>query len=172
LVIGALLSVPAFATGASYRVCVTNEGSGDLSVIDGTNNTVIGRWPLGKRPRGIAAAADGKQLYVALSGSPLAGPGIHESRLPPADKTADGIGVIDLSSDRLHRVLSGIFDPEQLAVSRDGTRLYVACEDTGKAVIMHIPDGRILGEVSVGGEPEGVAVSERAGLIGFNVGDG
>ena len=167
LAASALLSGPAVGANSGYRVYVTNEGSGDLSVIDGGSNAVVGRWPLGKRPRGIAAAADGKRLYVAMSGSPLAGPGVDESRLPPPDKTADGIGVIELSSGRLQRLLPGVSDPEQLAVGHDGTRLYVASEDTGKAVIMRVPDGAIPGEVGVGGEPEGVAVSERAGLIGF-----
>ena len=51
---------------------------------------------LGKRPRGIHASPDKKTIYVALSGSPIAGPGVDESTLPPADKTADGIGVFDI----------------------------------------------------------------------------
>ena len=38
-------------------------------------------------------------LYVALSGSPIAPPGVDEDTLPPADKTADGIGVATLTPD-------------------------------------------------------------------------
>src|SRR5215212_2478931 len=54
-------------------VYVTNEASGDLSVIDTATNQVIATVSLGKRPRGIHFSRDGKQLFVALSGSPIAG---------------------------------------------------------------------------------------------------
>src|SRR6202012_761608 len=110
-------SSPAAESG--YRVFVTNEGSGDLTVIDGRTHEVTATWPLGKRPRGLVAAADQQRLYVALSGSPLAGPGVDEKSLPPADKTADGIGVVDLATGHVERVLVGVSDPEQVAVSPD-----------------------------------------------------
>ena len=69
-------SLPEWKSG--YRVYVTNESSGDLSVIDGTTLEVIATIPLGKRPRGIHASPDGKTIYVALSGSPSAPPGVDE----------------------------------------------------------------------------------------------
>src|SRR5262245_8452705 len=59
-------------------IYVTNEASGDLSVIDAANNEVIATLPLGKRPRGIHITPDKKNLYVALSGSPIAPPGVDE----------------------------------------------------------------------------------------------
>ena len=61
---------------------VTNELSGDLSVIDATTLSIVTTIRLGKRPRGIAASPDGRRLYVALSGSPNAGPGVDEKTLP------------------------------------------------------------------------------------------
>jgi len=90
------------ATGAAkahvaYRIYVTNETSGDLTVIDSAGFEVIGTYPLGKRPRGIHASPDGRTIYVALSGSPSAPPGVDESALPPPDHTADGIGVYDIA---------------------------------------------------------------------------
>src|SRR5689334_12975200 len=72
-----------------YRIYVSNERSGDLSIIDSTTQTVIATTPLGKRPRGIHASPDGKTIYVALSGSAIGGPGVDESKLPPPDKKAD-----------------------------------------------------------------------------------
>lgn len=51
-------------------IYVTNETSGDLSVIDAATNTVVGTIPLGKRPRGIAISPDGGTIYVALSRVP------------------------------------------------------------------------------------------------------
>ena len=126
---------PKHPTGA-YRVYVTNEGSGDLSIIDPVARAVVGRIALGKRPRGIVASPDQRLLYIALSGSPIAGPGVDESRLPPADKAADGIAVFDIAAGKVLRVLRGISDPEQVAVSPDGATLYVASEDSGRVMFM------------------------------------
>src|SRR5690242_159030 len=51
-------------------IYVTNETSGDLTVIDASTLKPVTTIALGKRPRGIAASPDGSRLYVALSGSP------------------------------------------------------------------------------------------------------
>jgi YVTN family beta-propeller protein len=58
---------PALPTPAG-RLYVTNENSGDLSVIDTATGRLIRRIVLGKRPRGIKASPDGSTLYIALSG--------------------------------------------------------------------------------------------------------
>src|SRR3984893_12701002 len=156
----------AFRTEACYRVFVTNEGSGDLTVIDGSTHRATATWPLGKRPRGVIGAPDKQRLYVALSGSPLGGPGGEEEALPPADKAADGIGIVRLSDGRVERVLTGVSDPEQVALSPDGARLFVASEDTGMAAVINVGTRKIVSKVGVGGEPEGLAVSAAAGLLG------
>jgi YVTN family beta-propeller protein len=147
------------AVAAATRIYVTNERSGELSVIDGTSNSVVRTVKLGKRPRGVQLAPDGEHLYVALSGSPIGGPNIDESKLPPADKQADGIGVVDLATLRLDRVLRGVSDPEQLAVGPDGRRLYVASEDTGQAIVLDAQTGHVLHELPVGHEPEGIGLA-------------
>ena len=125
-------------------VYVTNETSGDLSVIDATTGTVVGVVPLGKRPRGIAVSPDGTTLYVALSGSPPAPPGVDETTLPPPDRTADGIGVVDVRQMKLLKVLPSGTDPEVVAVSHDGTRVFVANEDAAKASVVDVATGAIL----------------------------
>src|SRR5262245_42367100 len=93
------------APSGGYRVYVTNERSGDLSIIDGGSLEVVATVPLGKRPRGIHASPDGRTIYVALSGSPIAPPGVDESTLPPPDKSADAIGVFDVQSYKLTRLI-------------------------------------------------------------------
>jgi hypothetical protein len=42
---------------------------------------------------------------VALSGSPIAPPGVDESTLPPPDKRADGIGVVSVADRKLLRIV-------------------------------------------------------------------
>jgi YVTN family beta-propeller protein len=147
------------------RVFVTNEVSGDLTVIDAVGGQVVGTIPVGKRPRGIALGPDGSTLYVALSGTPIGGPNVDEDTLPPADPTADGIGVVSADQMRLLRVIPGGSDPEMVAVSNDGTRLFVANEDVGLASAIDANDGRVLGTVEVGGEPEGVNVRPDGGVV-------
>ena len=63
--------------------------------------------------------SDGQTLLVALSGSPIAGPGVDESKLPPADRKADGIGVVDLRAMKVSRIMTSGPDPETFAMSPD-----------------------------------------------------
>src|SRR5215203_191771 len=113
------------------RLFVTDEVGGVLTVIDVNTAKVIATIPVGKRPRGLVVSPDGSVLYVALSGTPIAGPGVDEDTLPPADKDADGIGVVSLRDLKLLRVIHGGSDPEQVAVTLDGKKLFVANEDVG-----------------------------------------
>ena len=142
-----------------YRIYVTNERSGDLTVIAGDTHEVTATVPLGKRPRGIKVSPDGQQLFVALSGSPPAPPGIDESTLPPPDRAADGIGVVDVGTQRVVTVIQAGTDPEQVALNADGTRLYVANEDAGTTSVVDIESGELIATLEVGDEPEGVSAS-------------
>ena len=153
----------AWAAGPpSYEIYVTNEISGDLSLINGSTLQVEATVPLGKRPRGVEATADGRQLFVALSGSPIQGPppagGVREDAAP-ADESADGIGQFDIASRTLVKIIRGVSDPEKLAVTPNGKRIYVASEDTGTAVVLDIATGKAIASVKVGEEPEGVRIT-------------
>jgi YVTN family beta-propeller protein len=141
---------------SSGLVYVSNELSGTVSVVDPVARRVVATISVGKRPRGIRASADGRTVFVALSGSPVGGPGIDESQLPPPDREHDGIGVIDVRERRLVRVLNGGSDPEQFAISADGKRMFVSNEDAGQVTVLEIDSGAIVKTIPVGGEPEGV----------------
>ena len=140
------------------RVFVTNEASGDLSVIDGATQSVVATVPLGKRPRGIKLSPDGRWLYVALSGSPSAPPGVERASLPPADRAADGIGEIDTTTFAVKRIIPAGDDPEQVELNADGTRLYVANEESAQVSVVDVPSGRVIATIKVGDEPEGVTL--------------
>ncbi|MDB5457356.1 MAG: beta-propeller repeat protein [Caulobacter sp.] len=147
---------PAAAAAAQpYHVYVTNEGSGDLSVIDPVTRQVVASAPLGKRPRGIQLSVDGKALFIALTGSPVSPPGTDESALPPPDRAADGVAVFDPAGRRLVRIIRDVSDPEQLAVGPDG-KLYTGSE-AANAILVDI-NGK-PSQIAIDGEPEGVAVS-------------
>jgi YVTN family beta-propeller protein len=150
---------------SGYRVYVTNESSGDLSVIDGATLEVIATVPLGKRPRGIHASPDRKTIYVALSGSPPAPPGVDESTLPPPDKSADGIGVFDVETNKLLRVIQGGSDPENFDISRDGATIFVSNEDVSGLSFLSVSSGKVEQTTTVGGEPEGVTLAPNGKLV-------
>ena len=113
---------------------VSDETGGAVIVIDTATNKVLERIAVGKRPRGIRVSHDGATLLVALSGSPIAGPGVDESKLPPPDRKADGIGVVDLVTRELVRTLQSGQDPEAFDLSPDGKTLYVSNEETAEDV--------------------------------------
>jgi YVTN family beta-propeller protein len=148
-----------------YRIYVTNETSGDLTVIDSSSMDVIATIPLGKRPRGIHPSPDGRFVYVALSGSPPAGPGVDESTLPPPDKSADAIGVFDVEQNKVARTIQGGSDPENFDVSKDGKTLYISNEDASGVSFVDVASGKVTQTVPTGEEPEGVKVTPDGKLV-------
>ena len=171
LTLFALLLAAASANAAneiptSYAVCVSNEKSGDISVI--VNNSLVNTIPVGKRPRGIHASPDGKYIYVALSGTPVGGPPKLDAQGNPiferedekeSDHTADAIGVVDVQEKKLVKKLPAGSDPEQFAVSNDGNHIYISNEDTGEASVMNVGNGKVESKVQVAEEPEGVVLT-------------
>ena len=146
------------------RIYVSNEIDGTVSVIDTQKREVVSTVQVGKRPRGLHVSRDGKYLYVALSGSPRGGPGVDESKLPPADRSADGIGVVDLATLKVVKTISSGPDPESFDLVGDDT-LVVSNEDAGEASIVSVHDGTVRARVAVGSEPEGVATSPDGKLV-------
>lgn len=145
-------------TSAGPKIYVSDETGGEVVVVDAAQGSVLGRIPVGKRPRGMKISHDGKTLYVALSGSPIAGPGVDEDTLPPGDRSADGIGVIDLATGKVTRVLPSGQDPEAFDISADDKTLYISNEETAEMAVLDIATGSIRAHVKVGEEPEGVTV--------------
>ena len=174
LALAGSLATPAWAAG--YQIFVSNEHSGDVTVIDGGDFKVVGTFPVGKRPRGIHVSPDGKLVYVALSGTPIEGPPQLDAQGNPilkknnksdddddddakADKSADGIGVIDVAQRKLTKKISAGSDPEEFVLSKDGTHIYVSNEDIKTASVINIASGKVEHIIPVGREPEGVGVT-------------
>ena len=168
----AVLSAPAALQAATYQVYVTNERSGDVTVINGSDFSVAATIAVGKRPRGIHVSPDGKLVYVALSGTPIEAPPQIDAHGNPvfekkkggddddnADKSADGIGVVDVAAQKFTGKLHAGSDPEEFALSKDGRRIYISNEDTKTASVINIASGKLEHIVPVGQEPEGVTTT-------------
>lgn len=175
LVLGSVLLCAWTAPHAKgdYLVCVSNEKSGDITLIDGTGQKAIATIPVGKRPRGVLASPDGSKIFVALSGTPIEGPPALDANGNPifhrggdddgddkkADKSADGIAEVDVARKEVIRRISAGSDPEQFSLSADGTRLFVSNEDVGTATVLNIATGKREHIIPVHREPEGVRTS-------------
>ncbi|HTO73412.1 MAG TPA: hypothetical protein VMJ30_06320, partial [Gemmatimonadales bacterium] len=138
--------VPAAATvmaAPTLYAFVSNEDSRDMTIIDATTYQVVGTVPVGTRPRGIKVSPDGKTVYVALSGSPRCPPTMPDEECEKlvADKSKDGIAVVDVASRKTVKVIPGGSDPEAFALSSDGSRLFVSNEDAGTASIVNLTSG-------------------------------
>jgi YVTN family beta-propeller protein len=165
------------ATGSraadGYQIFVSNEKSGDLTVISGGDFKVTATIPVGKRPRGIHASPDGKTVYVALSGTPIE---------PPPQLDANGNPILlknqDDDDDKARptnpptasawwmprrKNSCAKFPPapirNKFCLSPDGSKIYIANEDVGAATILDAATGKVVTFVPVSREPEGVGAS-------------
>src|SRR5262249_60950853 len=119
---------PAPAAPPGPRVYVSDETGTEVVVVDPVAGSVLQKIAIGKRPRGIKLSPDASKLFVALSGSPIGGPGVDESKLPPADCEADGIGVIDVAGGSVVRKYKSGQDSQYFAVSKEGRVWFVLNE--------------------------------------------
>lgn len=147
------------------RLYISDETGGNVVIVDPVAGTIVDRIAVGKRPRGLKLSKDGTKLYVALSGSPIAPPGVDESKLPPADRKADGIGVVDLTARKIEKILPSGQDPEAFDLSPDGGTIFLSNEETAEMTALDLATGSIRSKVKVGEEPEGVTVKPGGEVV-------
>lgn len=160
-------------TGEHFQLYVSNERSNDVTVINAADLKPAGTIAVGKRPRGIHSTADGKLVYVALSGTPVVIPKMDAQGNPilqrgkndddddstHSDKSADGIGVIDVAQGKLVNKLLVGSDPEEFALSKTGAELYISNEDVKTASVINLATGKVAHIIPIAQEPEGVATA-------------
>ena len=156
---------PTMDTAKGPRIYVSDEVSGELTVIDATTMKQLEQVKIGTRPRGIHASPDGKTLYIALSGTPIGGPYVDEDKLPPSDHSKDGIGVFDIAQNKLLKIIPGGSDPENFDISKDGKKLFVSNEDQEAVSIIDVDSGKIEATMKMGAQPEGVKTSHSGKFV-------
>jgi PQQ-dependent catabolism-associated beta-propeller protein len=137
----ALIAAPATAE----TVFVSDEASDCVNAIDGSTLRPIECIHVGERPRGLVASNDGKTLYVAVG-------------------NGNRIAVVDTASRKILRSLPTP-DPETFALTPDETRIFIANENDSEMSEIRVADGKVLRQVTTGGEPEGTAVSNDGKLV-------
>jgi YVTN family beta-propeller protein len=167
---------------------VTNEGSNTVSVINTGTNTVMATIPVGVTPEGVAVNPAGTLVYVAnwngrsvsvidattntvvatvtVPNCPAgvavnpAGTTVYATRecvVPPATNTG-AVSVIDIATNTETATILNL-TPEGVAVTPDGTRVYVADSFTDRVSVIDTASNTVTVPILVGSRPEGVAIS-------------
>lgn len=156
---------PAASAPAGPWVWISNEGSGDVTLLDASRDEVVARIAVGKRPRGLRLDGESGLLYAAVSGSPRPEPGLSPAFEGAADRGADGIAVVDVATRRLVAILPSGQDPGAFDLVPGQRLLVVSNEQTASAAIVDVAAGRLVAIVPVGDEPEGVTASPDGKLV-------
>ncbi len=120
------------------RGYVTNVYGGNVSIIDTNSRSVIGSFLAGTGPVAIAAASNGR-LYVS-------------------NQYSNTVTVHDLSGGLL-ATMSGFLFPNAVAVTPDGTRVFVTNGNGATVSTIDTSSNSVIGTLPVGSTPTSVAVS-------------
>jgi YVTN family beta-propeller protein len=106
---------PTSAAGQVVRIVQTKSAGDNVHLIDPATNTIVGEITGVEVVHGVAAAPDGSRLYLS-------------------NESTETLDIVDAKTlDVTHRIpLSG--RPNNLAIHKNGKRLYVAIQGTGGGV--------------------------------------
>jgi len=110
-----LLAVPLAGAGSKVRIIQTNSAGDSVHLIDPATNKIVGEIKDIEVNHGAAAAPDGSRLYISNE----------------AESTLDVVDAKTLKITK-HIPLSG--HPNNLSISRDGRRVYIAIAQAPGAV--------------------------------------
>ena len=130
---------------AANRVYVTNYYSRNVSVIDGSTNTVVATVPVGSYPSGVAVNPGTNRVYVANADS-------------------NSVSVIDGDSNTVVTTVPVGSGPRGVAVNPGTNRIYVANGGNNVSVIDG-PTNTVTATVPVGSGPSGVAVNPTTNRV-------
>ncbi len=120
----------AAANPTTHRIYVTNRGSGTVSVINGTTNTVIATIPVGINPMFIAVNPNTNRIYVPNNGSGT-------------------LSVIDGATNAVVATVTGFSYPEGVAVHPGRNLIYVA-HNGNKLTVINGANNTIVGVLDTG----------------------
>jgi YVTN family beta-propeller protein len=184
----ALIATPA-ARAAPFAY-ITISAANEVWVIDTATNTVTAKIPVGAKPAGVAVAPNGKRVYVAnimagtvseietatntvtatISVGALSGFGglavSPDSAHVYAAAAGSGgsLSVIDVATGSVTHILGIGASPNGIAVTPNGTRLYVThscagCTTPSNVTVIDTATGTVATTISAGSNGMGVAVA-------------
>ncbi len=182
---GALLAaLLACGMAGAQTLLVGNKGEDTLSFIDLGTGRELGRAKTGRMPHEIAISPDGRQAAVVAYGgtsidvfdvrrraklrtielAPNQGPHgliwLPDGRLVATTERSQSLTVVDTRRrDAVTAVKTGQQGTHMVAVSPDLKRAYTANIPAGTVTVIDLPAGTKLRDLTVGGRPEGIALS-------------
>ncbi|GJM09766.1 MAG: hypothetical protein DHS20C11_20420 [Lysobacteraceae bacterium] len=126
-------------TPTGMSVYITNRDTGELSIVDTSNNSLVATVPL-PGARGIAISPQGDRIYIA-SGS--------EGTLV----------TLDAATQTIINSVSVGNSPFGVAVNADGSEVYVTNLYEHSVTVINSHSGKVIDSISVGGYPFLLALS-------------
>ncbi len=136
---------PAVSGAGTRRLFIADEGiPGGISVIDPDTDTSLGTIDLAAPADDVTFSPDGQRAYVV-------------------NTTLDSVAILDTVSNTVIATL-GVTSPVHLAVSSDGSRVYVVGAPDAVWIFDAVSNALIT-TITVGSTPSGVAVSPDDGRV-------
>jgi gliding motility-associated-like protein len=138
-VVATITATPA-SVGFAY---ITNSGDGTISVINVATNTVVATLNPPHDPFCVCISPDGSKVYVGCSDG------------------SSTVTVINAITNAIIATITANTSGEStgIAVSPDGTMLYVADFVTGTVSVINTATSAVVAIITVGSQPYGIAVS-------------
>ena len=141
-----------------------NQHTGDVSVVDTSDDRVVRRIPIGKNPEFLRVSPDGRTAFVTYEPSAKGGPPKaggkeeeDEGNKPPAE-----VAVIDLQTGTVARRLIAGLETEGIEFTPGGKQLAVADEADNTITVYNLSDGKLVRTVDIsasGNRPRGIKYS-------------
>jgi phospholipase C len=144
------------ATPNGSELYLTESGTNTVSVISTASNAVTSTIVVGVYPHGVAITPDGTKAYVANTG-PNTGPGGSET-VSVIDIASGAVRPVTVASGRVRHVLT-LDQPHGVAVSPDGSHVYVTDSENDAVVVLDGASLRVRGVIPVGNTPWNTAFS-------------
>lgn len=122
------------------RAYVTNMEGNTVSVVDTTDNTVIGTIGVGGSPIAVAVHPTAPRAYVANFGG-------------------DSVSVIDTATNKVLVTIAVGDSPTAIALDPNGSRIYVSNMSSNDVSVIDTATNFVIATIAVGRTPSAVAVS-------------
>jgi YVTN family beta-propeller protein len=170
------------------RLYVTNDLSNNVSVINGVTDRVVGSFPVGTEPYGVAYDSGTGYLYVANHGSntvsvinvttdtvvdsvPVGSTPLDmvydsgNGNLYVTNFNSNNVSVINGATDRVISSLPVGSLPQGVGYDSGTGYLYVTNEGSNNVSVINGANDRVIKSLSVGGTPDGVGYDSGDGYL-------